>query len=589
MNGSHTSRWDWRSGSLLLAGAMCVIPFLQPRHFPPLRTFYDEWFALALGTGAIAMAAASRRDRQVEIPVLAVWLGTFALLLALRAVAGQPAYFQGPVLWAIYALFAALLVTLGHDLATHLGRERVCDVLATFLLAGASLNAIAGILQVMGIPRQIDDFVSYLHGARAIGNIGQANLYANYLALGQASLAYLIVRGRTGWVAAGTLGLLLTVGAALAGSRSSILFAALFVILGYAALYRTRNAPNRTLATVASMLAIAGVAFKWIVPAGLELLGISIEGGIERGSSADWTSDRDESLSLRMLGLELGFRLFASAPWFGVGPGEFAGAAFALGLPREMAANNLWTSPHNLVVQLLAEAGIVGTLVVCAGLWAWARRAVPAFAIRPDPAGWWLMACTGVGMTHAMLEYPFWYAHFLALTALVMGVGAPGWMAVRPAAARTFVIASAIAGSVLLAITLRDYLRFDLASPVFAGRSLASEAEVARDRNTLAQVARGLLAQRAELWLFLAFPLDRNDLPEKLLVGERQLRTWPSRDVVLRQCVFLALAGRDAEARQLLGIAMRTFTNRQKAIRDAVNAAPEQARSVLLPGLQNAD
>jgi O-antigen ligase len=568
---------------------MCVIPFLQPRHYPPLRTFYDEWFAFALGTGAIAMAAAVRRDRHAGVPGLAFWLVAFALVLALRAVAGQPAYLQGPLLWAIYALFAGLLIALGHDLAAHLGRERVCDALAAFLLAGASLNAVAGILQVMGIPRQIDDFVSYLHGARAIGNIGQANLYANYLALGQASLAYLIVRGRMGWVAASAMGLLLTTGAALAGSRSSILFAVLFVILGCAALYRVRNGSNRTLAAFASILAIAGVALKWVVPAGLELLGISIEGGIDRGSSADWASDRDESLSLRILGLELGLRLFANAPWFGVGPGEFAGAAFALGLPSELAANSIWTSPHNLVVQLLAETGIVGALVVCAGLWTWARRAVPAFLVRPDPAGWWLLACTGIGMIHALLEYPLWYAHFLALTALIMGIGAPAQVPVRPAFARTFLIASAIAGSALLAVTLRDYLRFDLASPVFAGRSLASDAEIARDRNTLRQVARGLLAQRAELWLFLAFPLDGNDLPEKLLVGERQLRTWPARDVVLRQCIFLALAGRDAEARQLLAIAMRTFANRHNAIRDAISAAPEAARAVLRPVLQRAD
>jgi ATP-dependent protease HslVU (ClpYQ) peptidase subunit len=76
-------------------------------------------------------------------------------------------------------------------------------------------------------------------------------------------------------------------------------------------------------------------------------------------------------------------------------------------------------------------------------------------------------------------------------------------------------------------------------------------------------------------------PVDETHLPEKLAIGNRVMRTWPLREVVLRQCVLLALAGRDAEARALLEQARRTFPNWERMIRDIVRSAPEKARKTL--------
>jgi O-antigen ligase len=572
--------------SLLLAGAMCVIPFLQPRHFPPIRTFYDEWIAFALGAGAIGMAAFARRSQVARIPGLALWLGAFAIFLSARAFSGLATYPQGPLLWAIYAIFAALLVMLGHDLVGHFGQERVCDMLASFLLLGALLNSISGVLQVVGIPRQIDAFVSYLNGTRAIGNIGQSNLYANYLALGEASLAYLFARDKIGRGSTVVAALLLMSGAALAGSRTSLLYALLFALLGYIEMRRASDMSCRRLGISAITLAIAGVLMQWLVPAGLKAVGFSIEGGFDR-NSVEWESGRDDSTHLRLLGWQLAWRLFITAPWMGVGPGEFAGAGFVHGLPLELAANDLWTSPHNLVLQLLAETGLIGAGLVGAGLLIWLRRSANQFFGSANLALWWVLACTGIEILHAMLEYPFWYSHFLAVTALIMGVGASGGTSFNPTTVRMLFASSAVAGTVLLGINLRDYFRFELSSPIYAGRTLAAESELERDRSTLMQLSRGLLAPKAELFLFLSLSLESGNPSEKIALGERVMHTWPLREVVLRQCIFLALAGREADARGLLNLARITFTNRGKMIHDAVDSAPEKARWVLEPVLLN--
>ena len=267
----------------------------------------------------------------------------------------------------------------------------------------------------------------------------------------------------------------------------------------------------------------------------------------------------------------------------GVGPDEFPGAAFKRGLPPELAGDLLWTSPHNLVLHLLSETGLVGASLIGAAVLLWLRGAWREFARIRDASLWWLLACAGVELLHALLEYPLWYAHFLAITALMMGVSTSAGIPMRPWIVRVAFGLSAIAGATLLALSLGAYLKFDLASPVAAGRSLAADSEIARDRASLAELAQSLLAPRAETLLFLAFPLDESSLAEKIQVGSRVMRVWPASEVIVRQAIFLALAERNEEARTLLAEGLRTFPARRQAFAEVIQSAPPLARATLQP------
>ena len=578
---SPPRRWDPRAASLLLVAAMCCIPFLLPRHFPPLRTFYDEWIALALGAGAIGLASLHRGNQDPRIPTIALWLGAFALYLSWYSVSGLAAYPQGPLLWAVYVAFAALLIILGRDLKDHFGQNRVCDMIAALILTGAMLNAISGVLQVIGIPRPIDAFISYLSGARATGNIGQANLYVNYLSLGIACVAYQVARERIRIAPGMAAACLLMVGISLSGSRSSMLYSVVFAVLGWIAVLRGKAMRDRQVGYIAIVLGLTSILMQWLVPICLNFLGIRIEGSFERSSGLDWDTTKDESFGLRLIAWQFAIRIFTTSPWFGVGPGEFAGAGFGLGLPPELAAGGIWTSPHNLVLQLLSETGLVGATLVCIAIWTWFRSAIPDFLRAPTPVGWWLTACVSVEILHALLEYPFWYAHFLALAALFLGISSTNSVGIRPIAFRAVIASGAIGGAILLAICLRDYFRFDLASPIYAGRSLAKDAEFQQQLDTLAGLRGGLLAPRAELWWFLSVPITEIAIEEKIATGTRVLRTWPLHEVALRQCIFLALAGRESEARSLLGHTLKTFPKRRNATLQAIGSAPASAQKIL--------
>ncbi len=83
----------------------------------------------------------------------------------------------------------------------------------------------------------------------------------------------------------------------------------------------------------------------------------------------------------------------------------------------------VWISPHNLVLQLLAETGALGAFLALGGLCTWWWQAGRRYVAAPQPAMWWIIAAVGIELIHSMVEFPLWNAHFLGVTALMSGSG----------------------------------------------------------------------------------------------------------------------------------------------------------------------
>lgn len=552
--------------SLLLAGSLCLLPFLLPYHQLPILSFQAEWLSAALGIAAMFAALMSGRDGAlVPVPLPARWLIAFALFLAAQSLPGNATYPQLPLLGALYVLYAVLLLWLGAQLAASAGFERAATVLATCLLAGALANAAAGLIQSYGRPMLLEDFVAELHrGSGAYGNIAQSNLYANYLALGATALLFLWLQRRLRTAYALAAALLLAWAGALSGSRSALLYALWFAVLALLAARMPAGTESRRLRFaaygVAGMMLAAQVAMPWLNDA--LSLGPASKGAFERLAAIS-----GEHAEARWPAWLLALRVFAAAPIAGAGMGEFAGAAFDLGLSPEMAHGEVWTSPHNLPLQLLAETGALGAILALAGLGTWCWQAGRRYVLAPQPALWWIIAAAGIELIHSMFEFPLWNAHFLGVTALLLGLGtAPG---TRSGAAsrliRTLGTGLCVILALALAILLRDYLRLDATRVTGTSLTLASTADSERDAAVMRSLARGPLAPMAELWIVLGAPLDRGDLAARVGMSERVARYFPSNAVIVRRAVFLAYDGQAAEARRLLLHALRSFPHRCKA------------------------
>jgi len=501
----------------------------------------------------------------VSSPTPARWLLAFALFLAVQAVIGGHAYFQLPLLAALYVLYAVLMIWLGANLTATLGIERVTTVLAAFVLAGAAANSLAGVIQFYGPAKLFEGVIAELRGSRAYGNIAQPNLYANYLALGEGALLFLWLRARVRTAYALPTLALLILGSALSGSRGALLYALWYAALGLLAVPLGDSEGTKRLRSAAFGIAALTLVAYFAVPAINDAFrfGLRVEGTLDRVLASPV-----EHAEPRLQAWLIALRVVRGVPLAGVGVGEFAGAAFESGLDPSLARiGEVWTSPHNLLLQLLAETGLVGTILALAALCVWGWQAVRRYWAEGQLTSWWIIAAVGIEMIHSLTEFPLWSAHFLGMTALLMGAGAR--LELRsPAASRTawiFPIASCAALLVTIAISLRDYVRLDMTRISGTAPTLAPSAEARGDAATMHELTHGLMAPLAELWIVLGAPLDRDKLADKVAMSERVARFWPANAVMVRRAVFLALDDNGEDARRLLARALKTFPHRLSA------------------------
>jgi hypothetical protein len=148
--------------------------------------------------------------------------------------------------------------------------------------------------------------------------------------------------------------------------------------------------------------------------------------------------------------------LIAAHPWLGVGAGEY-NLAWSL-TPSPQRSGEFFDHSHNLVLQLLAEYGVllggavIALLVVA--LWQAWKRSAANVELR---TAFMMVLLMGV---HSQLEYPLWYAYFLLPTAWAWGL----CLGASDAAPRTGgkAIALRIGGAAMVAAALfaaYDYRR----------------------------------------------------------------------------------------------------------------------------------
>jgi O-antigen ligase len=544
--------------ALLLAGCLCVIPFVVPYHQAPIPSFYSEWLAGAFGVMAIFAALLPRPSAMVRLPGAATWLLGFALLVAVRPLFAYSGYWQPAIVGGAYVLYAVSLIWLGAQLAALPGaRDKASEVLGGSLLAGAVLNALAAIAQTYGVPDWLQDVIAQENGGRAFGNIAQPNLYALYLALGEAGLLFLWARGRLSTAVACLLATLLIWGSALSASRMALMYPVWFLVLS---IRWSDKGPRRNITWAASWLCAGQLLVHVIQPA--------LQSGMAPSALSALGRVADGSVQLHLAAWRTALEVFVEAPWWGVGLGQFAGAALLGGLPPELAdGRSVWTSPHNLVLQLMAETGVVGTIFVAAALTSWVSGVRHEWRVRSD--GRWLsVAVVGAGFMQSMVEYPYWSAHFLAVTALFIGLSATQDPLRRSDGRPVFAGTAACALlAALLLWTLHDYWRLDATR--ISGTAMAVFGPLPQDAEALRNVVSGPLGTLAERSIFVAVELNREELPEKLALSERVVRYWPSFPFAAKRAIFLAMDGRDIEARSL----MQKLSSADAAVRADITRA----------------
>lgn len=307
-------------------------------------------------------------------------------------------------------------------LVARFGQERIVTLFAWSLFIGALLQSCVAIMQFAGwsdIPL-LQGIIAY-GGGTVNGQLGQRNHLGHYLMWGILAAAYLHSQRK---IPAPYGAICLTVMTAVLGLVNSR------TILGYIAAisfilpcwyFHSGKPSRRIILSMAAAIFLAAL-FQFSMNTLLETFThIRYETAVERIGNSSFSG------SLRQIEWNKAIAAFRSAPLFGHGWNSFAQQTFLLNAEQHNLSNNilnvLFTHSHNIILQLLAETGISGTLLVAVTL----MTGIAGLLKRPGtPASLFLLCTLTVSMCHSMLEYPLWYVYFLIPFSLMLFLSEPG-------------------------------------------------------------------------------------------------------------------------------------------------------------------
>lgn len=559
--------------SLTLVGLMWVLPFLYYYHAYPLTTFYQEWGAAILGLCAATFLLTRQNWQQPEIPRIVMLPIALMLLALLQYLLGMTTYFDQTLLFSLYMLWATLLMMLGRALREKLGLALLATTLAAFLLLGTELSALAGILQHYRWHTFLDKVITAKVSVAIYGNMAQPNHYANYISMGLISLG--LLRPQMRWWQAVLLAAPLLFVMVLSGSRSSWLY-----LLGMAALafiWQQRDKSCKHLLSYTLLLLLGFGLIHWVV----QIPWLSGSGGV---TTMQRLFAADSNGSIRQYLWHESWLIFNQFPLLGAGLGQFAWQHFQLGpLLQDTNISGLYNNAHNLPMQLAAEMGLAGLLILFGtlGLWVWRIRRAHLTSHH-----WWGYAVLLVLGVHSMLEYPLWYAYFLGIAAILLGaLDHDTYRLELHGLGQLSLAAILLLGLLSLFQLLQGYQRLETAL-VSRAKPAESKSAAQLAREGLMEVHRNpLLQPYAELYMNNWVEVSSDELEQKLAMNERAMKFVPIASLVYHRAALLALAGQQEEARLQMERAIWSypadFTAQSKELSALAQKDPERFSALI--------
>lgn len=515
---------------------MWVLPFLYYYHAYPLTTFYQEWGTAILGLSAMTYLLAKQHWQQPEIPRIVLLPISLMLLVLVQFILGKTTYFDQTLLFTLYMLWAALLVMLGRALREKFGMAVLATVLAAFLLMGAELNALAGILQHYRWHTILDSVITSKTSLAMYGNMAQPNHYASYIAMGLASLGILRMHLRVWHTVLLALPLLFVL--VMSGSRSSWFYLISMVVLAF--IWQLRDKSCRHLLNYGLLILLGFSLMHWVV----ELPFMAGSTGV---TSLQRLMTSDTHGSIRLYLWHEALLIFSQFPLLGAGLGQFSWEHFQR-VPAFQPTNitGLYNNAHNLLMHLAAEMGMAGVFILLGTLAMWLWQGIRSTMTVHH---WWGYAVLAVLGIHSMLEYPLWYAYFMGVTALMLGVLDNSTYRLELRALGRLSVASILLLGLVSMVQLQQ--GYKILEHALSSRPKSVEDTSAGQRMREGMIAvhgYPLLQPYAELFMNNWIDVNDEELEQKIALNERAMKFIPIAAVVYRRASLLAMANKPEEA-----------------------------------------
>ncbi len=540
--------------------SLFLIPFIPVAQTEPIITFYHGWLAAFFGL-FVAVALLHRKEESSQtIPfILFLPLGLL-LIIGFQTFTGTVLYTSQGVL-ACLSLGAGLLVMLGVEkLKSCFSVEQLINSIAIAILIASTFNALAGILQLLGVEPLFNILALPSTGSRIDGVLGQTNHLALLSTIGMLSALYLHNNKTLNIWKFALLATLFLIVLAASGSRSVWLYIGISAMTAFLLQRRAPSSDNRLLLYLLlgslPLFFLTQELFSHLHTKELLSITTANERALAEGASATG------GIGARLEVWPHAIAMFFETHLLGVGYGNFAWNNYLKVAENagHIAENSdlhytYFNNAHNIVLHLLAELGIWAGALMALGM-GWLTTCTKRLEAAHH---WWLwsvLAATGI---HSLVEYPLWYLHFLlpfaALLALLNDQSFPVRLSSR--LARPLLLSSLLAGSLLLG---EVYLENAAINRLFLDQKRGSGqmADLATARRS------GLLnayvddyTSRWEVRLG-----DPAALRQQLAVNDRLCRQRPTARILFRRVVMLFMAGRQKEALATLEVAAEVYRGR---------------------------
>jgi hypothetical protein len=341
---------------------------------------------------------------------------------------------------------------------------------------------------------------------------------------------------------------------ALSSSRSVALYALGAFVLSLLAYRKTGAASHSRLVWLTGLLLALFLLYQYSLPwlnewlketlahLGFDAEPLEIHTATERGAVS--------GIGQRLMEWRKAWLTFLSSPLLGVGIGHYGWHSFVLhGLPEfsdAVPTLQLYHHAHNLFLEVLAELGIVGLLVLLFLLVTWIKQFLKNWATLE---GWFIATVLLVFFIHSNLEYPHWYSYFLGILVVFLALGDHRLVPLT-FTPRLGQAGAAVSLSLIFAILALTYGGFRKLTDTNA---LVIESTPEQATRTLQAIsANPLLTPWAEAALATHGNPDKRRINEQLALITRVAQLYPDPVKVYRQIVYLALAGKEEDAMSLL-------------------------------------
>ena len=404
---------------VLLFCAVALPFFIYKRAAPQFAFFAELTSVIFIALFIICASLAIKRSEHFIIPNrLSVFLAIFASYLAIDMYINQPVYPSIQWLYIGSIILGALLASVTVSLCYAHSYQKIFRLLCYCLMIGAVLQDLVVLLQMQHQEWLYGWIYTIEVGGSYSGNIGQRNLLAHYLSWGVLATGYLVysksINNLAGW------GLIIFQTAIMGNisSRAILVYTLAILVFVIITTIWQKQLPSRLFKIIAGITLLI-LAFQVLTSPLLAMIQPTSQ--LEDNSIARMATG--SGILSRMSEWHKAWLIFLEHPWFGSGWGSYGYEGFIMSSSPEFThtpyENRLFSHSHSLIFNLLAENGIIGTLIILVGF---------GYVIKPLFTKDWqvetvfllsMLIVTGV---HSLVELPLWHVHFFIVFVLLVTI-----------------------------------------------------------------------------------------------------------------------------------------------------------------------